>query len=438
MELSNHLGSEDYILAGARLIDTVNGSVTDNTTISIKGGYIASVTVGDVETAPETTSTVIDLEGKYVLSGLIDCHVHLAAVPGKHGISESLLLNPSISLLRQPLLCQTMLDRGFTSVRDCAGASAALKDAIEEGVHAGPRLFIAGKALSQTGGHGDLRKPHDETAGFCGCGSGSNAMIHIVDGVPECLKYAREELRRGADFIKIMSGGGVISPSDRIDQVQFSDEEIRAIVTVAKNARTYVTSHAYTPEAIQQAISQGVRSIEHGNLLDEATAQLMATKGVFLTPTLAAYATLARPQFSRLLPPYAVQKNQEVLEKGLQALKIASEAGVTVCFGTDLLGPMHEAQASEFALRSRVQTPLQILQSATVNAAKLVQQEKSLGRVAEGYVADMLILDSNPMDDITILAQLDRHLLATIQGGRVVSSRWSRMPTKSVQLQQII
>lgn len=262
-------------------------------------------------------------------------------------------------------------------------------------------------------------------------------MIHVVDGVPECLKYAREELRRGADFIKIMGGGGVISPSDRVDQVQFTDEEIRAIVTVATNARTYVTSHAYTPEAIQQAISQGVMSIEHGNLLDEKTAQLMARKGVFLTPTLATYATLARPDFSRLLPPYAVEKNQEVLDKGIQAVKIASDAGVTVCFGTDLLGSMHEAQSSEFMLRSRVQTPLQIVQSATINAAKLVQQDNSLGRIAEGYRADMLILNSNPIEDIAVLAQPDRHLLATIQGGRVVASRWSLLPVISRQLPQI-
>lgn len=435
MESSTSFSTQDYILSGARLIDTINGHITEDASIHIKNDYITSIMEGKNHAEPGTP--VINLEGKYVLPGLIDCHVHLAAVPGRHGISESLMLNPSTSLLHQPHLCQTMLDRGFTSVRDCAGATAALKQAIEEGVHAGPRLCIAGKALSQTGGHGDLRKPYEQIPRFCGCGSGSNSMIHLVDGVPECLKYAREELRQGADFIKIMGGGGVISPSDRIDQVQFSDEEIKAIVTVATNAGTYVTSHAYTPEAIQQAIRQGVRSIEHGNLLDEETAQSMARKGVFLTLTLAAYDTLARPEYSKLLPQYAVEKNLEVLDKGFQAIKIASNAGVTLCFGSDLLGPMHEAQTVEFVLRSRVQEPLSILQSATVNAARLIHQEKSLGHVAVGFLADLLILNSNPLDDITILAEPDRHLLATIQGGRVVSSRWSRLQVKQRKLTQI-
>ncbi|KAI1627938.1 amidohydrolase-like protein [Exophiala viscosa] len=435
MELPIPSSTDEYVLSGARLVNTLDGHITNHASIHIKDGYITSIVEGDNHTEPGLP--VIDLKGKYVLPGLIDCHVHLAAVPGRHGIAESLMLSPSTSLLHQPLLCQAMLDRGFTSVRDCAGATADLKQAIEEGVHAGPRLFIAGKALSQTGGHGDFRKRHEEMSGFCGCGSGSNSMIRIVDGVPDCLKYAREELRRGADFIKIMSGGGVISPSDRIDQVQFSDEEIKAIVTVATNARTYVTSHAYTPEAIQQAISQGVRSIEHGNLLDDETAQLMVRSGVFLTPTLSAYDTLARPKYSKLLPQYAVDKNQEVLDKGFQAIKIASDAGVTLCFGSDLLGPMHEAQTLEFVLRSRVQKPLPILQSATVNAARLIQQEKSLGHIAVGFLADMLILNSNPLEDITILAEPDHHLLATIQGGRVVSSRWSRLQVKQHRLTQI-
>ncbi|KAL2130155.1 hypothetical protein VTI74DRAFT_6828 [Chaetomium olivicolor] len=181
-----------------------------------------------------------------------------------------------------------MLDRGFTSIRDCGGASLAMKEAIEEGVHPGPRLFIAGRALSQTGGHGDMRGPHDAQP----CCGGVSGISRIVDGVPDCYRFAREELRQGADFIKIMGGGGVASPTDRIDQLQFSDEEIRAIVPVAKNAGTYVTSHCYTPEAIKQAIRQGVRGIEHGNLIDIETAKLMAETGTFLTHTLVVHAAM--------------------------------------------------------------------------------------------------------------------------------------------------
>ncbi|KIW80708.1 hypothetical protein Z517_07324 [Fonsecaea pedrosoi CBS 271.37] len=432
------LPQEAYVLTGANLIDPLQGQVIKNATIRIEGGLVTEVSEQE-HTRPTTNdgTTVIDARGKYILPGLIDCHVHIMAVAGNAGMNETFHMDHSTSLLRQPKLCQGMLDRGFTSVRDCAGATPAMRQAIEDGVHPGPRLFIAGKGLSQTGGHGDLRKAHDSRGICCACGAGGHDMTRVVDGVPDCLKYAREELRRGADFIKIMSGGGVASPTDRIDQVQFSDEEIKAIVTVATNARTYVTSHAYTPQAIQQAISHGVRGIEHGNLLDEETARLMASKGVFLTPTLVVYATMARPEFSSFLPPFSAQKNSEVLESGLRALKIATDAGVTICFGTDLLGPMHPAQTNEFVIRSQVQTPLQIIQSATVNAARLIQREETLGRIAPGFLADFLILNANPLEDIAVLDRPDQHLLATIKDGRVVSSRWSRLEVKQRRLSNI-
>lgn len=259
------------------------------------------------------------------------------------------------------------------------------------------------------------------------CGGTMQGIGRVIDGVPDCYKFAREELRQGSDFIKIMGGGGVASPTDRIENIQFSDDEIKAIVTVASNAGTYVTSHAYTPQAIQKAIKQGVLGIEHGNLIDEETAKLMAEKGVFLTPTLVTYATMA--QFKEFLPPASVKKNQEVLEKGLHAIKIAADAGVIICFGTDLLGPLHFAQSREFGLRRQVQSSEDILRSATVNAARLLRQEKFLGQVSPGFAADLLILNDNPLEDITILDAPEKHVLATIKDGRVLVSRWSELRT---------
>lgn len=221
-----------------------------------------------------------------------------------------------------------------------------------------------------------------------------------------------------------MGGGGVASPTDRVEHVQFSDEEIRAIVTVARNAGTYVTSHSYTPRAIQQAIKLGVRGIEHGNLIDLETAKMMAEMDVFLTPTLITHVMSKQMNF---LPADGAAKNEEVLEKGLETMKMAVDAGVTVCFGTDLLGPMHFAQSKEFSVRSSVLTSLQILRSATVNAARLVMQEHRLGQVLEGFVADLLILKENPLEDITILDRVEEHLLAMIKDGRVATSRWDKI-----------
>ncbi|KAJ5120476.1 Amidohydrolase 1 [Penicillium bovifimosum] len=407
----------------ATIIDPVQGQLIKNATIRISDGKIIQIVTDGSATSLEdiTEENIIDLTGKYLCPGLIDCHVHIAVVPGEVDLRAYRDMTERTSLLRQPHVLKTMLERGFTSIRDCGGATLAIKEAVEEGVIPGPRLFIAGYALSQTGGHGDMRGPHD---GQLCCGGSVSGISRIVDGPAECYKYAREELRQGADFIKIMGGGGVSSPTDRIEHVQFSDEEIRAIVTVARNAGTYVTSHSYTPQAVQQAIKLGVRGIEHGNLIDLETAKMMAEMGVFLTPTLIAHVMAKKMNF---LPASAAAKNDEVLEQGLKMMKMAVDAGVTVCYGSDLLGPMHFAQSKEFSVRSSYLTALQILQSATVNAARLIMQEDRLGQIREGFVADLLILEGNPLEDITILDKVEESLLAVVKDGRVVTSRWDKI-----------
>jgi imidazolonepropionase-like amidohydrolase len=417
---------QNYAFQNVSIVDVASGTILSNRTVKTSNGFIESIHSNESEyvVVPSTNDIIVDLKGKYLCPGLFDNHVHLAAVPGEADLGSLYALDTNIVHMRQAYVCQEMLRRGFTSVRDCGGATLALKEAINDGVIQGPRLFIAGHALSQTGGHGDTRGPH--THSEC-CGSALMALGRICDGVPECIKAAREELRTGADFIKIMAGGGVASPTDKLENVQFTGEEVRAISEVARNANTYVTAHAYTPRSIRHAIDNGATGIEHGNLIDASTARYMALKDCFLTPTLITYATMASDEFPGFLPVEGEAKNEAVLRAGIASLKIASEAGVTICFGTDLLGPLGVAQSREFGLRAQALSAGDILRSATINPARRAGLEGFLGQVKEGFAADLLILNGNPLEDVGMLDEPEKTVLAVIKEGRVFHSRWSRL-----------
>ncbi|KKY19428.1 putative amidohydrolase 1 [Diplodia seriata] len=411
-----------YIFTNANLIDPAEGTVQPNATIEISNGLIKSIS-SNTARADTDDATVVDLAGsKYICPGLIDAHVHVVATPGEADLGGCVAMDPAVSMTRQPFVVKQMLSRGFTTARDCGGAGLALKEAIRDGVFPGPRLFIANHALSQTGGHADFRGAHDHTQ--C-CGGHVTGLGVLCDGVPECIKAAREQLHTGADFIKLMGGGGVASPTDALEHTQFTADEVRAVAEVARGYNTWVTAHAYTPRAIRHAVDNGVTGIEHGNFIDEATAEYMAERGVYLTPTLIAYDAMARRE--GFLPPESRVKNEEVLAQGLRALEIASKAGVTMCYGSDLLGPLGIEQAREFGLRAKVLSAKQVLQSATINAAKMLRQDGYLGQVKEGFAADMLLLNANPLDDIEVFDRPEKHLLAVIKDGRVYSSRWSKL-----------
>ncbi|RMY03882.1 hypothetical protein D0868_07234, partial [Hortaea werneckii] len=279
-------------LINANVIDVVDGTVRGNSIVTLVGGFIESIkdsSKANIETAQQRGNQLVDCRQNYVCPGLIDCHVHLMAVPGFADLSKAFANPNDVSVLRQPYVCAQMLQRGFTSVRDCGGAMFALKEAIEDGVFPGPRLFIAGHAFSQSGGHADFRSSHDHS--MC-CGGTTTGLGRVCNGVSECMQAVREEIRSGSDFIKIMGSGGVSSPTDEIDHLQFTGAEIRAMAECAANASTYITAHAYTSRAIRHCIDNGARGIEHGNFLDQPTAKLMAEKGCFLTPTLVAYAEM--------------------------------------------------------------------------------------------------------------------------------------------------
>src|ERR1700736_3915792 len=237
------------------------------------------------------TAETIDLQGRTLMPGLIDAHVHGLAVDA----ALARLSDRPVTLLtlQAAKVLEGMLERGFTTIRDAGGADGGLAEAIEEGLVRGPRIFPSGSALSQTGGHGDTR-PRTQSVVTCACCEGGAALSRIADGVTECRRAARDELRKGATQIKIMASGGVASPYDPIDNLQYSHDEMRAIVEEARGWHTYVLAHAYTPESIRRAIDNGVRSNEHANLIDRPTAEHVAAAGGFVVPTLVTYDALHR------------------------------------------------------------------------------------------------------------------------------------------------
>jgi imidazolonepropionase-like amidohydrolase len=423
-----------YLFRNANLVDPVEGKIRNNVTVTMSNGLFEAVDDSPNPQTPPTTDmptdTIdIDLTGRYILPGLIDSHVHLQYVPGTTTLSQMKRLPLEVRSYRTPHLCAAMLARGFTTVRDCGGSSVALKHAIADGIIPGPRLFIAGHQLSQTGGHGDLRDEYD--SGPLCCAGEVFGPGRICDGVADCMRVARDELRQGADFVKILGSGGISSRTDALDMVQFSPEEIRAVVAVAEQSGTYVTSHAYTSAAIRNAVENGAKGIEHGNFLDEGTARLMVEKGVFLTPTLVTYEIMRRKPFCEFLPEESRRKNEEVVRAGKESLRIADQAGVVMCYGSDLLASMIQYQTHEFVLRSEVLSATKILQAATVNGAKMLGQERRLGQIKAGYLADMLIVNANPLEDIAVLDDPEKHLLTVVKEGRVVVSRWTKLPEEA-------
>ncbi|KAI9923722.1 hypothetical protein MW887_008349 [Aspergillus wentii] len=412
--------SPDLTFINANIVDAETSQILPNATVRIGDGLILDVTTGDASTV--AGPNVIDLQHRYICPGLIDCHVHITATPGGFSLKDLFAASPNAIAYRTTFVAREMLLRGFTTARDTGGADNALRDAIAEGLLPGPRLFIAGKALSQTGGHGDFRASYQGNEFKC-CGGHSPSLARVCNGVPECLEAARDELRQGANFIKIMCGGGVATPSDALDMLQFTAEEIRAITTTAAYSKTYVTAHAYTIDAIRHAVDNGVRGIEHGNFIDRETAEYCREKGVFFTPTLVTYHGMTQPPFDQFLDEFSQRKNRDVLASGLGALEILRDAGATMCYGSDLLGGLHTIQNGEFRIRSGVLSAGEILQSATVNAARYLGMEGKLGCIQKGAIADLLVLEANPLEDITVLDRIKESMVALLKDGRVVAHK---------------
>ena len=404
--------SKKVIFRNASVLDPERGELIPDRSILVEDETILEVGGADVRSKD---ARVIDVRGRTLMPGLIDAHVHVTAITAD--LSAMAEWSPAYVTARARHVLTGMLHRGFTTVRDVAGADYGLAAAVEEGYLEGPRLVFGGKALTQTGGHGDFR--HRGRTGYDACYC-CPTMGAICDGVPEVRRAAREEIRRGARHIKIMLSGGVASPTDRVDSIQFSLDEIRAAVEEADAANLYVTGHAYTSRAINRGLECGVLSIEHGNLMDESSIPLFKEKGAFYVPTLATYSALAERGLEFGLPEESHRKVFHVLESGLHALELAHRAGIPIAYGTDLLGGMHEDQLTEFVIRSEVQPAVDIIRSATTVGARLLRMEGKVGVVAAGGFADLLVVDGNPLDDINILATPERHLRLLMARGNIV------------------
>ncbi|MDX2238699.1 MAG: amidohydrolase family protein [Hyphomonadaceae bacterium] len=397
------------VLRNARIWDGVSEDLCAGGEVLIENGRIGAV--GRVRMA--RTHETIDMRDRFVMPGLIDAHFHAYWGPASVAHVETLPLSYLAHHARR--LLENALRRGFTTVRDAGGADWGLWKAHQDGLFDGPRLFYAGRALSQTGGHGDGRMQHVEP---CGCRFIAN-LSEVADGVDDVRKAARETLRRGAHHIKIFLSGGVVSPTDPLTAPQYGDDEIAAVVEEAARRGAYVMAHAYTAESALRGARLGVRSIEHGNLIDDAAAEAMARAGVFLTPTLITYAALRDNAESLGLSAESAAKLDLVAERGADAVRRARKAGVQIAFGTDLAGPLHSLQRDEFRMRAAIEAPIDILRSATSVGAALLQRGEEIGRLAEGALADIIAVDGDPRQDISTLFSDRADPPFIMQAGRV-------------------
>lgn len=402
------------LLRGGAVLDVEAGALR-RAEVLLEGRRIAAVAPG----LAAGDARVVELGGRVVMPGLIDCHVHVCA----DGMVPYPTLFPSLVAARAARLLQETLLRGFTTIRDMGGADAGLRRAVEEGLFAGPRLFVSGRPLSQTGGHGDMRNPADACPA-CALRAEASMMV-VADGVDGVRRAAREEIRRGVDQIKIMASGGVSSPADPVDYDQYALDEIAAVVDEAARAGKYVAAHAYTPTAITRAVGCGVRTIEHGSFLDEASARVMAERGAILVPTLVVYRRVVQHAAEVGISAFHLEKAREVLATGARSLGIAQRAGVRMALGTDLFRAPKQYQAEELLIRAEALPAAEVLRQATIHGAEVVRMQGRLGRVAEGYLADLLVVEGDPLADLGVLQDQGARIALIVKDGAFVKDRLS-------------
>ena len=411
----------ELLFREVRVLDTVRGTLGAPTDVLVRGNRIAAIGDG---ARPTASARVIEGHGRTLMPGLIDVHWHSTFT----ALSQADLLAPDASPEKLAATVATesarTLLRGFTSVRDAGGPIFELKAAIDAGKMPGPRIWPSGAFVSQTSGHGDLRQPHERSRRFFGKPSMAEEMgaTFIADGRDEVLTAVRENLRMGASQIKLMAGGGTSSAYDPVDVTQYTFDEMRAAVEAAEDWGTYVTVHAYTVRAVRRAIEAGVKCIEHGQLLDEDTLKLMAERGIWLsTQTLRAS--------TEDMDPLRREKRKPVIEGQARTIAAAKRSGVRMAWGTDFLfDPALNVEQNAYILLLREWfTPAEILKMVTHDNAELLAlsglrspYQGRLGVVGAGALADLLLVEGNPLTDLEVVADPERNFVVIVKDGRIV------------------
>lgn len=400
------------VFSNCRLFDGVN-EPQPAMHIAIDGAEIKEVSAQPLSHA---SARYIDCGGRFLMPGLIDLHFHAySASFDMHKLDrmpKPLLVSYAIKHL------EDTAQRGFTTVRDPGGGDVGLALAIEAGLVQGPRFLYGGKALSQTGGHGDMRPGIEEEP--CNCAY-SGVICQVVDGVDQVRKVAREELRKGAHHLKVFISGGVASPTDPIWMPQFTDAELKAAVEEAETRRKYVIAHCHTDDGAQRCVEAGIRSIDHASHVTDATAAAIAAAGACTVPTLSVIHEIVQVGAEAGMAAQEQAKASGLLDTMLASIESCQRAGVKVGLGTDIFGTeFHDMQASEFRFRAEVDQPLDILRSATSINAEIAQRGHDLGRIAPGYLADLIVLESDPTKDLSIFERYRTQMPVIVRDGQVI------------------
>jgi imidazolonepropionase-like amidohydrolase len=396
------------------LLDCTGADPIPGSTVVVEGERIVRVAKGEATTVPRG-ARVVDCGGRTLMPGLSDAHVHCAIV--ETDPAKMLRESPATLALRIKNVLEQTLQAGFTTIRDAFGLDWGFVQATERGLVAGPRILFTGACLSQTGGHGDWREPCHGSVPIEGI-RGLVATPRICDSADEMRRAAREMLRMGAHGIKLMAGGGCMSPTDELEHTQFTIEEMAAACYEATTVGRITLAHVYTPKGIKNALRSGVRSIEHGNFLDEDSAAAIREAGAFFVPTLTTYELISAHGAAQGIPRRMIEKIDSAKAGGLRSLEIAVAAGLEIASGSDVLASMQPFKALELGLKARVLGAHGAILSATRTNARLFGMADEIGTIEAGKLADLLVVDGRPFDDVTVL-QDARNVKLVMKAGTI-------------------